>query len=149
MKVLNKDKKVSLYGNLNIKILSEKIEKNICISIENKEVRTIGDFLYEFLGKQYEKHNYNWMNINKKVKTTKIVVDNEIINSNCSANIYGYVEDWRGLPSENGKKYEFCINEISIEDIFSELELLYYEYICDFDTIKDGLKFVIEKIEIK
>ncbi len=149
MKVLNKDKKVSLYGNLNIKILSEKIEKNICISIENKEVRTIGDFLYEFLGKQYEKHNYNWMNINKKVKTTKIVVDNEIINSNCSANIYGYVEDWRGLPSENGKKYEFCINEISIEDIFSELELLYDEYICDFDTIKDGLKFVIEKIEIK
>ena len=128
MKVLNKNKKVSLYGNLNIKILSEKIEKNICISIEN---------------------NYNWMNINKKVKTTKIVVDNEIINSNCSANIYGYVEDWRGLPSENGKKYEFCINEISIEDIFSELELLYDEYICDFDTIKDGLKFVIEKIEIK
>lgn len=149
MKVLNKDKKVSLYGNLNIKILSEKIEKNICISIENKEIRTIGDFLYEFLGKQYEKHNYNWMNISKKVKTTKIVVDNEIINSNCSANIYGYVEDWRGLTSENGKKYEFCINEISIEDIFSELELLYDEYICDFDTIKDGLKFVIEKIEIK
>ena len=29
------------------------------------------------------------------------------------------------------------------------VELLYDNYICDFDTIKDGLKFVIEKIEIK
>lgn len=77
------------------------------------------------------------------------MVDNEVINPNCSINIYGYVEDWRGLSSEDGKKYNFHITDIAIEDIYEELELLYDEYICDFDTVKEGLKFVIEKIEIK
>ncbi len=149
MKVLSKNKKISLYGNLNIKVLSKKSEENVCISIENEKVEKIGDFLYEFLEKQYEKYNYNWMDINKKTKTTKIVIDEKIINPNCSINMYGYVEDLRGLPGENGKKYNFCIKEIAIEDMFEELELLYDNYICDFDTIKDGLKFVIEKIEIK
>lgn len=149
MKVLSKSKKISLYGNLNIKVLSKKSEENVCISIENKEVEKIGDFLYKFLEKQYEKYNYDWMDINKKTKTTKIVIDGKIINQNCSINMYGYVEDLRGLPGENGKKYNFCIKEIAMEDMFEELELLYDNYICDFDTIKDGLKFVIEKIEIK
>lgn len=149
MKVLNKDDKVSLYGNLNIKILSKKMEKNICISIENHNVSEIGDSLYKFLQKYYEQYDYNWLDINKKTKTTKIMVDNEVINTNCSINIYGYVEDWRGLSSEDGKKYDFYITDIDIKDMFEELELLYDEYICDFDTVKEGLKFVIEKIEIK
>ena len=108
MKVLSKNKKISLYGNLNIKVLSKKSEENVCISIENEKVEKIGDFLYEFLEKQYEKYNYNWMDINKKTKTTKIVIDEKIINPNCSINMYGYVEDLRGLPGENGKKYNFC-----------------------------------------
>lgn len=149
MKVLSKNKKISLYGNLNIKVLSKKSEENVCISIENEEVGKIGDFLYEFLEKQYEKYNYDWMDINKKTKTTKIVIDEKIIDPNCSINMYGYAEDLRGLPGDNGNKYDFCIKEIAMEDIFEELELLYDNYICDFDTVKDGLKFVIEKIEIK
>lgn len=149
MKVLNKDDKISLYGNLNIKVLSKKIEKNICISIENNDVSKIGDLLFNFVDKYYEQYDYNWIDISKKTKTTKIIVNNEIINPNCSVNIYGYVEDWRGLPSENGKKYDFYITDIAMEDIFEKLELLYDDYIYEFDTIKDGLKFVIEKIEIK
>lgn len=149
MKILNKDDKISLYGNLNIKVLSKKMGKNICISIENHNVSEIGDLLYKSLQKCYEQYDYNWLDINKKTKTTKIMVDNEVINPNCSINIYGYVEDWRGLSSEDGKKYNFHITDIAIEDIYEELELLYDEYICDFDTVKEGLKFVIEKIEIK
>ncbi len=149
MKVLNKDDKISLYGNLNIKVLSKKIEKNICISIENKDVSKIGDLLFGLVDKYYEQYDYNWMDISKKTKTTKIKIDNEIINPNSSINIYGYVEDCRGLPSENGKRYDFHITEIAMADIFEELELLYYYYMCEFDTIKEGLKFVIEKIEIK
>ena len=149
MKVLSKSKKISLYGNLNIKVLSKKSEENVCISIENEEVEKIGDFLYKFLEKQYEKYNYDWMDINRKTKTTKIVIDEKIINPNCSINMYGYVEDLRGIQGENGKKYNFCIKEIAMENMFEELELLYDNYICDFDTIKNGLKFVIEKIEIK
>ncbi len=149
MKVLSKNKRISLYGNINIKVLSKKSEENVSISIEDKEVCKIGDFLYEFLKKQYKKYDYDWMDINKKTKTTKIVIDEEIINPKYCVNIYGYVEDLREIPSENGKKYNFCIKEIAMENLFEELELLYDNYICDFDTVKDGLKFVIQKIEIK
>lgn len=149
MKLIRKNEKISLYGNLNIIALDKNIEENIEICIESKEARKIGDVLYEILQKQYEKYNYDWENIRKKIQTTKLVINNETINSNYLVSIYGYVEDWGGIPTENGKKYDFCIKEIAIKDIFRELELLYDEYICDFDTIKDGLKFVIEKIEIK
>lgn len=148
MQVLDENSKISLYGNLNIKELRKKTEENICISIENKEVSKIGDFLYEFLEKQYERYDYNWDDIKKKIKTTKIVIDEKTINSNF-INIYGYVEVCSGIPSEDGKKYNFTINNITLEDVFAELESLYDEYICDFDTTKEGLKFIIEKIEIR
>lgn len=148
MKELNEKDKISLYGNLIIKSLSKKTEENICIAIENKEISKIGETLYDFLWKQYEKYDCDWKDISKKVKTTKIAIDEETINSNCYISIYGYVEDWRGLPSEKGKRYNFFIPKITIQKLFRELESTYDDYICDFDTTKDGLKFRIEKIEI-
>lgn len=149
MKILNKDDKISLYGNLNIIVLDKKTEENISICIGNKKVRKIGDVLYEILQRQYKKYNYNWESIRKKVQTTKLVIDNETINSNSLISIYGYVEDCRGLPNENEKRYDFNIIRIAVKDIYEELESLYDEYIHEFDTIKDGLTFVIEKIVIR
>ncbi|MCI8519362.1 MAG: hypothetical protein HFJ51_04695 [Clostridia bacterium] len=149
MKVLNKNEKISVYGNLRIKSISKKQEKNIGISIKNKEVSKIGDYLYDFLEKQYKQFNYNWDDISKKIKTNKIIIDNKVIKPIFSINIYGYVEDRCGIPSENGKRYNFSITEIAMEDFFERLEKLYDNYIYEFDTVKNGLKFVIEKIEIK
>lgn len=148
MEVISEDKKISLYGNLNITVLNTKKEEKIRICVENKKVRKIGDYLYDFLQKQYDKYDYNWNNIKKEIRITKLVTDNEVINSKCLINIYGYVEDRRGLPSGKWKKYNFWIEEISIENIASELESLYYDYIYEFDTVKEGLKFVIKKIEV-
>lgn len=148
MTVLNKKDKISIFGNLRIQDIKNRKEKNICIAIENKNVQSIGDYLYEFLEQQYEKYNYDWFNISRKIKTTKIIVEDKMLDAKSSFSLYGYVEDWRGLPEENGKKYDFKIKDLSIEELLSELENLYDNYICDFDTIKSGLKFIIEKIEI-
>lgn len=146
---LNKNDRLSIYGNLNIQTISKKSQKDICISFENKRMCLIGDYLYDFLEREYEKINYNWMDNNKKIKTMKVVVNNKIINPNVLVSINGYVEDKRGLPSEIGKRYKFKIEHISLEDLFLELENLYDEYICEFDTIKSGLKIRIEEMKFE
>ena len=82
------------------------------------------------------------------MKTTRIVIEGNIIDSEKYINIYGYVEDRTGIPSENGKKYDFYIVKIKVKELFKELEEVCDNYICEFNTIKEGLKFVIKKIEI-
>ena len=151
MKVLNKNEKISVYGDFRIKSISRGKEKHISISIKNKKVSEIGDYLYDFLEKQYEQFNFEWDDIRKKIETTKIVIGSEVIQANFSKDIsiYGYVEDWGGIPSENGKRYGFSITKIPMEDLFKKIESLYDNYIYEFDTVKEGLKFVIEKIEIE
>lgn len=148
MIVVNKDEKINIYGNLKIQNIKNRKEENICIAIENKKAQRIGDYLYKFLEKQYEKYDYDWVNIKKDIKTTKILIGNKMFDNKSSFSLYGYVEDWTGIPEENGKKYDFKILYTSIEKLFAELEDLYDFYICEFNTIKSGLKFIIEKIEI-
>lgn len=146
---LKKDDRISIYGNLNIQTISKKIQKDICIAFENKKICLLGDYLYDFLEKEYEKIDYNWMDNNKKLKTTKLIINNKLINPNSCVSFSGYVEDNTGIPSQKGNKYKFEIIKISIEDIFNYLENLYDEYICEFDTIKSGLKIRLQKIKIE
>lgn len=146
---LSKNDRISIYGNLNINTISNKVKKNICISFENKRVCLIGDYLYDFLQKEYEKINYDWMDNNVRIKTMKISINNEILKNKSIVNISGFVEDNRGIPGEDGKKYAFKITNIFLEDLFKELENLYDEYICEFDTIKSGLKIRIEDIKFE
>lgn len=147
MKKLSKNERFSLYGNLKIQTISKKSEENICIAFKNKRVCIIGDYLYDFLDREYKKFDYDWMDRKKKIKTTKVVIDNEILNPNSLVNVSGYVQDKRGISWGYGKKYNFKMQKIPLEDLFSELENLYDDYICEFDTIKSGLKIRIEEIE--
>lgn len=148
MKELEKNQKVSIYGKLNIKFLKQNKEECISISIENKGLREIGDILYDFLWKQYAKFDYKWEDIEKKIDTTKIVANGALIETEKYINVYGYVEDRCGIPSEYGKKYNFYFVNIKVKELLEYLEKTYDDYICEFDTIKEGLKFSIEKIEI-
>lgn len=147
MKKLSKNDRFSIYGNLKIQTFSKRTEENICIAFEKKRICILGDYLYDFLDREYKKLNYDWMDKNKKLVTTKVVVDNEILDSNSLVNITGYVKDKRGIPWEDGKKYSFKIEKIQLRDLFKELYNLYDDYICDFDTIKEGLIIRIESIE--
>ena len=149
MEVLIKNDKVSIYGNLNVKDSRKNNVENILISLENKYVGKIGDYLYDFLYKEYEKYNFDWGYVTKTIRTTKIVVNNKIINCKSYFRLYGYVKTKTGIPQEDGKRYRFRTEYISVKNLLSTLENIYDDYICDFDTIKSGLKFVIEKIEIK
>lgn len=147
MKELSKNERFSIYGNLKIQGFSKRTEENICIAFENKRACIIGDYLYDFLDREYKKFNYDWLDNKKKLTTTKVVVDNQILNPNTLVYISGYVKDKRGIPWEDGKKYSFKIENILLQDIFTELENLYEDYICDFDTIKSGLIIRIESIQ--
>lgn len=147
MKKLSKNDRFSIYGNLKIQTFRKRTEENICIAFEKKRVCILGDYLYDFLDREYKKFNYDWMNKSKKLITTKVVVDNQILNPNSLVNISGYVKDKRGIPWEDGKKYLFKIEKISLQDIFKELDNLYDDYICDFDIVKEGLIIRVENIE--
>jgi len=148
MQILKSNEKISVYGTLNIKNCEYKSEKNISISIENKKIRKIGKATYDFLDKQYQKFNYDWDIISETTKTTKIVINDSIIITEGNFKLYGYFEDWRGIPTEDGKKYNFHTEEIAIEELIQTIESIYDDYVCDFDTVKDGLKMIITKIEI-
>lgn len=148
MKELEKNEKVSIYGELDIKFLKNNKEERINISIESKEVRKIGEVLYNFLWKQYAKFDYKWEEIKKKIETIKMVANGSLIEAESYINVYGYVEDRAGILDEYGKKYNFYLVNIKIKDLLEYIEETYDNYICEFDTTKEGLKFVVEKIEI-
>lgn len=148
MEKLEKSEKVSIYGELDIKILKNDKEERINISILDKQVRKIGEVLYDFLWKQYAKFDYKWEEIEKKITTIKIIANDSLIEPERYINVYGYVEDRTGIPDEYRKKYNFYLINIKVKEIFEYLEETYDNYICEFDTTKDGLKFIIEKIEI-
>ena len=84
----------------------------------------------------------------KKVKTTKVVVNDKEIEKNRKFKFYGYVEDCRGISWENGKKYEFYTNLIFFDELIETMESMFEDYIVDFDTDETGLKFIITTIEI-
>ena len=148
MKELEKDEKVSMHGELDIKFLKNNKEEIINISIENKEVRKLIEVLYDFLWKQYAKFDYKWEEIEKKIETTKIVVNGNLIETERYINVYGYVKKRSNGKNKYGKKYDFYIIKIKIKELLEYLEKICDNYILDFNTTKDRLKFVIEKIEI-
>lgn len=147
MQIFKDNDKINIYGNLNIKNHKNKIEENICISIENKSVERIGDSVYDFFDKQYQKFDYDWNNISKDIKTTKIIINDKALPINCSFSLHGYVED-KDIFSKNVERYNFYTPIINIEELIERIEDIYNEYICDFDTVKDSLKMIITKIEI-
>ena len=148
MQCLKANEKISIYGILTIKDYKKGTNTNIDISAENKNVKNIGKCLYNILFKKYSIFNYEWSNVKKDVKTTKIIANKKEIEKNCKFKYYGYVEDWRGLPGENGKKYKFFADKIAFDKLIESMESMFEDYIVDFDTDKTGLKFVITKIEI-
>ena len=148
MQCLEENEKISIYGNLSIKDYKKEINTNIDISAMNKSVKEVGEYLYNLLFKKYAIFNYEWDNVKKEVKTTKVVVNDKEIGKNCKFKFYGYVEDWSGIPLENGKKYEFYSNEIFFDELIETMESMFEDYIVDFDTDETGLKFIITKIEI-
>ena len=148
MKCLKENEKISIYGNLNIKDLKKRTTTNIEISAENKDVKNIGEYLYNILFKKYSIFNYEWNNVKKEVKTTKVIVNNKEIEKNCKFKYYGYVVDLSGIPGENGKKYKFFADEITFDNLIESIESMFEDYIVNFDTDNTGLKFVITKIEI-
>ena len=145
MQILRSNEKLSVYGSLNIKNCRKKSEKNICISVENKKLREISKYIYEFLDREYQSNDYDWDNISITTKTEKIVINGNTITEQ-NVNLYGYVKDCEGIPSERGKKYKAI--EIPLEELIQTIDSIYDDYICDFDTVKDGLKMVITKIEL-
>ena len=148
MQCLKENEKISIYGNLSIKDYKKATNTNIEISAANKSVKEVGEYLYNLLFKKYAIFNYEWDNVKKEVKTTKVVVNDKEIEKNCKFKFYGYVEDWRGIPWENGKKYEFYTNLIFFEELIETMESMFENYIVDFDTDETGLKFIITRIEI-
>ena len=148
MQCLKENEKISIYGNLNIKDYKKETNTNIKISAENKSVKEIGQYLYNTLFKKYEIFNYDWNNVEKEIKTTKVVVNNKEIEKSCKFKVYGYVEDCAGIPYENGKKYKYCTDLIFFDELIEKIESIFEEYIVDFDTDETGLKFIITKIEI-
>ena len=148
MQCLKENEKISIYGNLNIKDYKKGTDTNMEISAENKRVKSVGEYLYNLLFKKYAVFNYEWDNVKKNVKTTKVVVNNKEIGKNCKFRFYGYVEDWSGIPLENGEKYEFYTNEIFFDELIERMESIFEEYIVDFDTDETGLKFIITRIEV-
>lgn len=148
MQNLKSSDKISIYGVLNIKDYKKGIDTNIDILAENKTVKKVGEYLYNVLFKQYGRFNYDWDNITKTVKTQKVIVNNQEISKNSKFKFYGYVEDWRGIPWDDGKKYNFCTEELFFDELISAMEEMFEEYIVDFDTDEKGLKFIITKIEI-
>ena len=147
MQILRSNEKLSVYGSLNIKNCRKKSEKNICISVENKKLSEISKYIYEFLDREYQSNDYDWDNISITTKTEKIVINGNTITEQ-NVNLYGYVKDYGGIPSERGKKYNFKAIEIPLEELIQTIDSIYDDYICDFDTIKDGLKMVLTKIEL-
>ena len=148
MQCLKGNEKISIYGNLNIKDYKKETHTNIDISATDKSVKEVGEYLYNLLFKKYAIFNYEWDNVKKEVKTTKVVVNGKEIEKNCKFKFSGYVEDWRGIPWENGKKYEFWSNLVFFDDLIETMESMFEDYIVDFDTDETGLKFIITKIEI-
>ena len=148
MKCLEENEKISIYGNLSIKDYKKETNTNIDISATDKSVKEVGEYLYNLLFKKYAIFNYEWDNVKKEVKTTKVVVNGKEIEKNCKFKFNGYVEDWRGIPWDNGKKYEFWSDLVSFEDLIETMESMFEDYIVDFDTDETGLKFVITRIEI-
>ena len=148
MQCVKENEKISIYGILNIKDYKKETDTNIEILAENKKVKKIGEYLYNVLFKNYEIFNYEWDNVKKEVKTTQVVINNKEIDKNCKFKFYGYVEDLSGIPLDNGKKYEFCTNEIFFDELIETMESIFEDYIVDFDTDKTGIKFIITKIEI-
>lgn len=147
MQIIKSNEKISIYGILNVKNCKEKTEKNIDISVENKKLKEIGKYIYEFLDREYQSNDYDWDNISITTKTEKIVINGNTITEQ-NVNLYGYVKDCGGIPSENGIKYNFKAVEIPLEELIQTIDSIYDDYICDFDTIKDGLKMVLTKIEL-
>ncbi len=148
MRILNENNKITIYGILNIKDYKKTTKYDIDILVKNKSIKSIGEYLYKWLFKQYEKFDYCWNDVEVENKTTKVIFNNNEINKNSKFKIYGYVENCRGIPWENGKKYRFHTNEIFMENLIAVIESLFEEYIVDFDTDKNGLKFIITKMEI-
>ena len=146
MQILNKNDKITIYGILNIK--NHKKTNNIDIFVDNKSIKNVGEYLYKWLFKQYEKFDYCWDDVKLEKKTTKVVSNNNEINKNSKFKIYGYVEDCGGIPLENGKKYSFYTNEVFMEDLIETIEKLFEKYIVDFDTDENGIKFIITKMEV-
>lgn len=148
MQCLKENEKISIYGILNIKDYKKGTNTDIEISATNKSVKKVGEYLYNILFKKYAIFNYEWDNVKKKVKTTKVVVNDKEIEKNRKFKFYGYVEDCRGISWENGKKYEFYTNLIFFDELIETMESMFEDYIVDFDTDETGLKFIITRIEI-
>ena len=148
MQCLKENEKISIYGNLSIEEYKKDTSTNIKILAENKSVKKIGAYLYNFLLKKYAIFNYEWDNVKTEIKTTKVIVNNKEIEKNCKFKFYGYVEDKGGIPWENGKKYKFHTHEIFFDDLITTIKTIFEDYIVDFDTDETGLKFIITKIEI-
>lgn len=148
MQILKESDKISIYGLLNIKDHKKGTDTNIDISAENKKVKTVGEYLYNVLFKQYGRFNYDWDSITKIVKTRQVIVNNQEVSKNSKFKFYGYIEDWRGIPWDDGKKYNFCTEELLFDELIETMESIFEDYIVDFDTDETGLKFIITKIEI-
>ena len=148
MQCLKENEKISIYGILNIKDYKKGTNTDIEISATNKSVKKVGEYLYNILFKKYAIFNYEWDNVKKEVKTTKVVVNDKEIEKNRKFKFYGYVEDWRGIPCDDGKQYEFGTDVICFDELIETMEKVYEDYIVDFDTDETGLKFIITRIEI-
>lgn len=148
MQCLRGNEMISIYGNLNIKDYKKETNTDIEILAENKKVSEVGEYLYNILFKKYAIFNYDWDNVKKEVKTIKVAVNNKEIEKNCKFKFNGYVEDWRGIPWDNGKRYDFYTNEVFFDELIETMESTFEEYIVDLDTDETGLKFIITKIEI-
>lgn len=148
MQILKSNDKISIYGVLNIKDHKKGTTTNINILANNKSLKIVGEYLYNFLFKQYAIFNYDWINVTKEIKTKKVIINNKEISQNSKFRFYGYVKDIRGIPWDDGKKYSFYSGEFFFDELIEKMESMFEEYIVDFDTDETGLKFVINKIEI-
>ena len=148
MQIFKGNDKISIYGNLNINNHKNKIKEKVYISVVNQKLERIAKVIYDFLDKQYQRFNYNWDSMSKTTKTDKVVINNDINITKGNFKLYGYIEDWNSIFTDNGKKYNFHTEEIAIEELIQTIESIYDDYICDFDTIKDELKIIVTKIEI-
>lgn len=143
MTILNKNDQISVYGILTIKDYKKRIKNDFKIEARFMYVKDIGEYLY----KRYINITNKFQNVKLELKTTKLVFNGVEISDKSKFKINGYVKS-KLIPKQDKAKYNFHTELIFFDELIETMIDIFDDYILDFNTDENGLRFVITNIEI-
>lgn len=141
MTILNGNDIIIVCGIITMKDYKKRIKNDFRIDTKLMCVKDIGEYLY----RRYIKLANKFQNVKFEVKTTKVIFNGVEISDKCKFKIHGYVKN---KYTSDKTKYNFHTEAIFFDELIETLLDIFDDYILDFNTDENGLRFIIKNIEI-